>query len=172
MPSFLPPAWCCGTCRKKQASFHRPVWMRLTTTGSPNSLSTMLLRQGQALMTWNYPLISDSGFPASRDKRTSQGYPQCWDLTVKGMSVLSLCRVWTQAVQVQVWFCHLLTDWSWANRFPFLCLGLFLPKNVNDNSKYFTGLDFLFVLVAVTLAELSFLPLDPQHGWPGVFMRT
>lgn len=179
-------------CSQKEAGLSPSISLDNDSWITMHSLY-MLFRHGEALFALNPSLISDPDFPALSNRRIYGGYPQNRDLLGKSRSVLSLCRLWSQPVQVEAWPCHLLADWSWANCFLFLCLGPSSIKrlkirgcisqgcggtSMSMNSTYkgllkaAMGAGFPFALVAMTLVETSLFPLGPWHGWPGVLIST
>lgn len=113
--------------QKKAGAFSiKPLWRLLSTARSLRILSTLFLRHPQLLLAFNYSLMSGSAFPASRDKKAAKNIPpRNPGRRLKYGKVLSLCRLWGQAVQVQIWPCH--TGW--------LMSGKLLPTSVSWSSR-------------------------------------
>lgn len=85
-----------------------PLRGLLKTAGSQHIISIMFLSHHNVPSAFSYSLISDSGFPVSRDKRAVKILPtQNQDHRLKSFRALSLHRQWSQPVQVQIWLCHL-----------------------------------------------------------------
>lgn len=89
----------------------KPLRGLLGTAESQHILSIMFLSHHNVPLAFSYSLISDSGFPVSREKRAVKILPtQNQDHRLRSFRALSLHRQWSQPVQVQIWLCHLLAD--------------------------------------------------------------